>query len=161
MGEFLDDLNKAVESGEFNSDAAKKINEIDKLANSKTLAQSLEDLDKRLEANGVKDVSAEEVATLNSQYEKQMEKFKEDDMINAQTTTLIEIQNMVKLTISDMFDFIDGLETSKFGDKIKEAGNKYSNEFAKENEAYITLAKQLEEIKTEYASFYEKYLESL
>jgi len=159
MSDFLDKLKKAVDEEEFNSDAAKKIIEINDLADTKTVAGSSEELDKRLEAAGVKNVSAEEAVALNSQYEKEMEKIKENDAINGQIATLIEIEDMVKLSINDMFDFISELEDT-LADKLKEARSKHTDEFAKENQAYITLSQQIELSTGKFAEFYQAYLKN-
>lgn len=162
MSEFLDNLKKAADDGEFNSEAAKKIVEINKLANTKIskgtqeeLEKIKEGLEKRLEDSDETKMSAavteEEALELNSEYEKKMEKIKETDTINAQIATLIEIEDMVKLSISDMFEFIETLN-EKFKDKLDEARSKYSNDFAKENEEYIELARNIETIKMKYST---------
>lgn len=152
MSEFLNKLKNAVETEDFNSEAAQRINKIDELADKKTAASSQEELDKRLEVAGVRNVSAEEAAAISSQYEEKMAKIKEDDAVNAQTATLIEIDDVIQLSIGDMFEFIEGLET-KFSDKFKEAGGKFDDNFAKENEAYIRLYEQLVAMKARYAKF--------
>ena len=83
MSTFLENLKKSVETGEFNSEAAKKIIEIDKLAEEKIKSltktgQSIEDsdlaksVDDRIKEAGVKIISEEEALELNSQYEKKM-----------------------------------------------------------------------------------------
>lgn len=155
MSEFLENLKNAADKGEFNSDAARKILEINELAEQKAgsikTKEDFENLKEKMEK--VADNSAvteEEALELNSQYEKQMLKIKEADMVNAQIATLVEIEDMVKLSISDMFEFINTLN-DKFKDKLDEARTKYSNEFAKENKEIIELARNIETIEMKYS----------
>ena len=139
MENFLQNLKNAVDKGEFNSDAAKKINEIDKLADEKikTAENSIEE---RLEKAGVKTVTEEEAAALNSNYEKKMEEIKKQDMVNKQLATLIEIEEMTKSTISDMMSYIDELE------------DKFAKEFDGEDPMYGELNQKIEQIKLKYNS---------
>lgn len=114
MSDFLKNLQNAVEEGKFNSEAAKKITEIGSLADEKLKSSSIEDIEKiiknRLAEAGVISVSEEEVVKANIEYEKLTEIMKKRDMINKQLATLIDIEDMVKLSIDDMFDFISNIE---------------------------------------------------
>lgn len=155
MSEFLENLKNAADNGEFNSEAAKKIKEINDLAENKAgsikTKEDFENLKEKIEK--VSDNSAvteEEALELNSQYEKQMEKIKEHDMINAQIATLVEIEDMVKLSISDMFEFIQTLNEN-FKEKLEEANSKYSSEFASENQPIIELAEKINTIENKYS----------
>ncbi len=136
---FLDNLKKAVNTGEFNSEAAKKIMEIDKLADTKTPAEAEKSLNKRLEDVGVKVLSEEDVE-LNSQYEKKMEEIKKQDAVNAQIATLIEIEDMVRLSIGDMLAHIQELE------------DKFDKEFLAEDPMYADLSQKIEQIKLKYST---------
>lgn len=146
MSEFLENLKKSVETGEFNSEAAKKIIEIDKLAEEKIKSltksgQNIEDSDltKAVEdrvKDNVKTVSEEEALELNSQYEKKMEEIKKVDAANQQLATIIDIEDMVKLSIGDMMTFVAELESK----------------FDKTEPIYKDLLAKLEEIKTKYNS---------
>lgn len=86
MSNFLDNLKKAVENGEFNSEAAKKINEINELADKKSIEQLPHDLEdtlkNRVDEGGVKKVEEEEISELNTEYVKKMEYFKKEDERN-------------------------------------------------------------------------------
>jgi len=144
MSDFLENLKNAADSGEFNSEAAKKIKEINELAETKAgsikTKEDFETLKEKIEK--VSDNSAvteEEALELNSQYEKQMEKIKETDVVNAQIATLIEIEDMVKLSISDMFEFTDTLN-DKFKDKLD-----------KKEEPYIELSRKIKTIENKYS----------
>lgn len=135
---FLDNLKNAVDNGEFNSEAAKRIKDIDKLANEKKDAEKL--VEKRLEEAGVKTVTEEEVVAINAEYEKQMELAKTKDIAAAQLANLIEIEDMVKASISDMLSYVDELE------------DKFHNEFADENPLFGELSQKIEQIQSKYNS---------
>jgi hypothetical protein len=120
MGEFLENLKKSVESGDFNSEAAKKIIEIDKLATEKKgSTPALNAIFDKMDSTPRKpEPSEEEVLELNSAYEKKMEEIKKQDAVNAQLATLIEIEDMVKLSVIDMLSFTKELE-EKFGKEFE------------------------------------------
>lgn len=152
MSEFLDNLKKAADNGEFNSEAAKKILEVHDLAEKKLqgkdVVEELENikssLEKRqeeaVESEEVKPVSEEKVAEAYTEYEKKMAQFKKLDMVNAQLATLTEIEDMVKLSIEDMFGFVDELEA------------KFVKEIETEDPMFGELFLKLESIKSKYKS---------
>lgn len=144
---FLKNLKNAVDTGEFNSEAAKKIIEIDKLADEKftetrdgTKYVNTENLDKLVDEAGVKTVTEEEAAALNSDYEKKMIEIKKQDAVNKQLATLIEVEDMVKMSIDDMLSFIDELE------------NGFEKEFESEDPMFGELYQKIEQIKSKYNS---------
>jgi hypothetical protein len=132
MSKFLEDLKNAADGGEFNSEAAKKIIEVSEAAENK--AKNMEpSLKKRMEDTPVEPVSEDEVSELNSEYETEI---KEVDAANNQLAMLVEIEDMVKLTLGDMLGHIESLEENlkdKLNDtpyqelnlKIKEIKSKY------------------------------------
>lgn len=144
MSDFLENLKKAADNGEFNSEAAKKILDVNKLADHKLKEldtdQLKDSLQKRMEESLVPEtkVSEEEMLELNSQYEKKMEQIKLTDTTNMQFATLIEIEDMVKASIDDMFEFVDELEA------------KFEKEFESENSLFSDLHLKIEEIKSKY-----------
>lgn len=146
MSDFLENLKKAADNGEFNSDAAKKILEVNELANQKSSEldtdQLKESLQKRMEESPVPEtkVTEEEMLELNSEYEKKMEQIKVTDTANAQLAILIEIEDMVKASIGDMFEFTDELEA------------KFEKEFEAENPFFGDLHLKIEELKSKYKS---------
>jgi len=148
--DFLDKLKKAVDTGEFNSEAAKKIIEIDDLANEKmrglvsnnvngTIESSniTKSIDERLENAGIKTVTEEEAAIINSDFDKKMLEIKENDLALQQIKTLIEIDDMIILSISDMHEFIQTIEDS----------------FDKTKSVNVELFKEIERVKIKYNSF--------
>jgi hypothetical protein len=137
MGKFLEDLKKAVDDSEFNSEAAKKIIEIDKLADEKA-DNAGELIEKRLSDTGVKTVTEEEAIVLNSEYEKKMEEIKKQDVVNNQLVKLLEIEDMIKLSVLDMTYFIDNLE------------NKFKMEFETKDPMFSELSEKIEQIKSKY-----------
>jgi hypothetical protein len=145
---FLDNLKKAVDSGEFNSDAAKKILEVNRLADDKVKdlvrvdeeTVTSKSVDKRLEEAGIKTISKDDAIELNSQYEKKMAELEKKQFNNDRMLVLIDIENMVKLSVEDMMGFIK--ETENF------LGEKYDIEDPMFNE----LKTKINEIKTKYSS---------
>lgn len=140
---FLENLKKSVEEGDFNSEAAKKINEIDKLADIiAPTGGAAANLDKRIKDSGgfAESVTEEEAAALNSDYEKKMADIRKQDTVNAQLATLIEIEDMVKASIDDMLAFIDELDEN------------FSAEFEAEDPMFGDLAQKIEQINSKYNS---------
>ena len=149
---FLDNLKKAVETGDFNSEAAKKIIEVSELSETKTGTRALDfAFDAANSSGAIKTVSEEEAAELSVEYEKKMLEIKEKDAENKriadlidaaekQTATLIEIENMVQLSINDMMGFIVELETN------------FSKEIQGNNPIFTDLTQQIVKIKSKYGS---------
>jgi len=147
MSDFLENLKKAADEGEFNSEAAKKILEINELADKKIgeatpadLERIQESLEKRQGEELVAPVSEEKVLEVNTEYEKKMAQLKKLDAVNAQLAILIEIEDMVKLSIEDMFGFTDELEA------------KFEKEFETEDPMFGDLSQKIEEIKSKFKS---------
>jgi len=152
MGTFLDDLKKSVDTGEFNSEAAKKIIEVNKLADEKAKENPFKLVIDRIEKTGFAEaVPEEDRIVLNSEYEKQMEEIKKQDeenkriadminVINTQISTLVEIEDMVKLSVQDMLSF------------VKELEDKFSKEIEAKDPMFTELNQKLEEIKLKYIS---------
>ncbi len=136
MGNFLENLKKDLENGEFNSEAAKRINDISKLADEKKDAELL--IEKRLKEAGVKTVTEEDVVKINSQYEEQLENAKRQDAVNKALATLIEIEDMVKASIDDMFSYVEELEHT------------FEKEFDSEDPMFGELYQKIEQIKSVY-----------
>jgi hypothetical protein len=148
MNPYLESLKKAVETGDFNSEAAKKIIQIDKNAdNAKGLSLTEEEkaelakrrLDGTLKENTV--VTEEEVLKLNSEYEKEMAKIKKEDTVNLQLATLTDIEDMVTASVNDMVSF------------IKELEDKFKKEFDENDPIFEKLKTKTLEIKLKYISF--------
>lgn len=135
---FLQNLKNAVETGEFNSDAAKKINAIDEAANSPK-GFTEKDYDKAKDLMKSEAVTAEEAAELNSAYELEMKKIQENDLVNKQVAMLIDIEYTVSLSIKDMKDHMDNLMETFEEDK--------------ENPNFAPLFEKIEEVKKKYSTF--------
>lgn len=143
MSEFLKNLKQAVDDGEFNSDAANKINEIGNAAekikftdNEEVEAKAKERIDK-IEPEVV---SEEEIEKIKSDYEMKMAEIEKQDIVNRQLATLIQIEDMVNLSILDMFGFVDELDVV-FEKELKE------------DSAYSDLANKVNKIKTKFEEF--------
>ena len=147
MNPFLENLKSSVETGDFNSEAAKKIIEIDKNANnakglSLTEEEKNELAKKRLGTvlEGAV-VTEEEVLKLNSEYDKKMEEIKKQDAVNLQLATLNDIEDMMKASVVDMFSF------------IKELEDKFAKEFKDGDSIFAELYTKIQEIKIKYVFF--------
>ena len=156
---FLDNLKKAVETGEFNSEAAKKIIEINKLADIKLNqaaststdpTKALENsLDERLNKAGVKTVTAEEAQELNSQYEQRMEAIRLQDTINQQVATLIDIEDMVKASIDDMFSYVTEIE-DVFSKEFAEIRTCVDGNYPEKLKPYLMMFDKVNQVRTVY-----------
>ena len=142
MNNFLNDLKNAVDKGEFNSEAVKKINEIDKLAteNFSSADEAKNAVDKRLEQAGVKTFTDEELGEIDSSAEKKMLDIEMTNIANKQLAMLIEIEDLVKASIEDMLLSVEEIE------------EKFSEELEKENPAFADLSLKIEDIKNKYIS---------
>jgi hypothetical protein len=142
--DFLEKLKKAVDTGEFNSEAAKKIIEIDELANEKMKGTSgiVQDsnieksINDRLDKAGVKTVTEEEAAIINSEPNKKMLEIKEKDLALQQIKTLKEIDELVMLSVYDMREFIQTVVET----------------FDNTKPANVELFSEIERVKTRYGS---------
>jgi len=154
---FLDNLKNAVDNGDFNSEAARKLIEIGNLADTKFIPKTNEELTEKL--NTVKEklvvdnavtVTEEEAAAINAEYEAYMEDVKKRDAVNVQLATLVEIEDMVKLSVVDMLTFIDELE-EKFPDELGNEEPAIPNSIP--NPMFVELIKKIEEVKTKYSIY--------
>ena len=125
--DFLNNLKNAVETGNFNSEAAKKINEIVKHVETeiekKSVTELEEALDKRLEESGVKTISEEELGEIKTvdmtEYEEKMKAFKEQDKVNSEIALLHNFNN----------DLMNRL--TELGNTIALLGKKYEGQTKK------------------------------
>jgi hypothetical protein len=138
MGSFLDNLKKDLDTGEFNSEAAKKIIEIDKLAETKTAAESEEALNKRLEVVGVKVLKEEDVETLNSEYEEKMAKIKKTDDAYKQLADLADKEEQIMTAITDMITLANELK------------DEFAAEFEAKDPAFSDLLAKINHINMKY-----------
>jgi phosphomannomutase len=145
---FLENLKNAVDEGEFNSDAAKKINEIgtlseEKFSQTSGSTQQLQSMvNKRLEGAEYKTVSPEEAKKANDAYNKRMNEIVKNDNINSKLALLIDFDNAVIMSINEMFQYLESVEEELSEDiksedrsvslqslveKIDDIKNKYNN----------------------------------
>lgn len=135
---FLDELKKAVDEGNFNSEAAKKINKIDDLANKKQKKSSNKDLmdsiNEKIDKSGTKTVNDDEISEINSNYQKIMEQRSKEEKIFAIIATLDNIDNEIQNKIKDLHKLIveqkdkfneNDKGYDKLQNKIEELNNKY------------------------------------
>ena len=115
MSKFLNDLNDAVDKGVFNSDAAKKINEISDLADkkSKNLKETSQSIEERtLKAGKKGPMSKKEMDETKTEYENKMTLLKHQDKISSEMVSLIEFDTLVSENINDIFSQIENIEDS-------------------------------------------------
>jgi hypothetical protein len=112
--EFLSELKKSVEVGNFNSDAAKKINEIANLADSKSKNIKKEDiiLDDNNDLVGVE---------TTPEFKSNLNYYKVEDFILKQISFIKNIDNEIKLSIDVMFEYIETIKEEI--EKNKETGD--------------------------------------
>jgi hypothetical protein len=123
---FLEELKKAVEEGNFNSEAAKKINDIDKLAESMLASGSLKnkDLNNNIDPNVKFEETEEAIAKLKE--------IKLQDEINAEIANISNMEDDLLLH----FDY------------IKESLESIESKYDKENPLYNDLFVKIDELKS-------------
>lgn len=140
--DFLENLKKAVDDGEFNSEAANKVNSIDKLADVVGATGGAgANIEKRINESGMKTVSEEKAVEANSEYETKMAAFKLQDLVNNQIAMLIDIDDMIAASIEDLF---------LLSSEIK---NKFKKEFDDEVPVYGELSLKIDEIEKKYSTY--------
>ncbi len=152
MSDFLKNLKNAVENGEFNSEAAKKIIDIDKQADENNVVYDKssdmmvsDKLNKMVESAGIKHAaSEEEVEIINGEYDKQISKIKKQDAINQALANLINIEELVAADIDDMFSFVNQIDVV------------FGKEFTENDSMCDDLRKKVEEVKSKYSSIINK-----
>lgn len=147
MNDFLSGLKDALDNGEFNSDAAKNINEISELTEKKIETMSINELIQKLDKDKGAPVSREFAEQKNVEFEEAMKKQKEQDAVLAKISRVYDLEeqaNIMLLEISelvaernkhiaDLLKYIDSLtellETggSDFKDSIDEIKKKYDS----------------------------------
>ena len=142
MSDFLKSLKKDLEDGEFNSEAAKRINEINELANKKTKAAANvdeleESVQRRLEEAGIKEVSEDMVKEQTTEYEEKMTLFKQRDQINCRVVLLSDYKDSILSSITDLL-----YRTVEYELEVKEVSKK--GEF----EEGLLLTEMIKEVRT-------------
>ena len=122
---FLEELKKAVEEGNFNSEAAKKINDIDKLAESMLASGSLKgkDLNNNIDPNAKFEETEEAIAKLKE--------LKVQDEINGEIANISNMEDDLLLH----FDY------------IKESLESIEGKYDRENPLYNDLFVKIDELK--------------
>jgi hypothetical protein len=134
---FLENLKKSVETGEFNSEAAKKINEIDKLADEKV--ENAEQLvQKRLDEAGIKTAKEEDIEVLNSEYEERMKKIERTDGANVYLAELINKEERIVAEIHEMIELANN------------AKEEFAVEFEAKDPAFMDLLAKVNHVNMEF-----------
>jgi len=136
--DFLKNLKDSLDKGEFNSDAAKKINEIDSKADemmkSKSIGVINKSVEDKIKSTGIKNIGKDQLEELNSQYEKQMNERAKEEIILATIATFENIEFEIDSKINDLIGLINDVNRDYDNDdekcvelfkKIKELQDKY------------------------------------
>lgn len=136
--DFLKNLKDSLDNGEFNSDVAKKFNEIEAKANeilkSKTSEEIGNSINEKIDSKNIKRVSEEQMEELNSQYEQQMKERAKEERIFAIIATLNNIENEIDNNLMDMKKLI----------------NDSDHEYNQEDEKCVDLFKKIKELQNKY-----------
>jgi len=136
LSPFLENLKKSVDTGDFNSEAAKKIIEVDKVADNPSTRALWNAIEVANKEGAIKTVTEEEAAEIKADYEKKMQEIKEKDLALQQIATLRDIDETVMLSVYDMRDFIKTLDEN----------------FDKTKPVNVELFAEIERIKNKYSS---------
>lgn len=139
---FLTKLKNAVDSGEFNSEAANKIIKINMLADGVNTT-GLEDVIKnRTESNLInsKVLNDKDISEINLKYDEDMERIRKQDVVNNRLALIIDIEESVKLSIIDMLQFVD------------EVDEMYKKEFEIEDPIFGDISMKIESIRSKYSN---------
>jgi len=136
LSPFLENLKKSVDTGDFNSEAAKKIIEVDKVADNPSTRALWNAIEVANKEGAIKTVTEEEAAEIKADYEKKMQEIKEKDLALQQIATLRDIDETVMLSVYDMRDFIKTLDEN----------------FDKTKPINVELFAEIEKIKNKYSS---------
>ncbi len=113
MSDFLENLKKSVDEGTFNSEAAKKINTVDELAEEKLEEKSTGEIDEALHervfAGGIRTVDEDEVAKLNSEYEEKMKERAKEEILLATVVSLIDEDEALEEKLDSLATYIEKL----------------------------------------------------
>lgn len=142
---FLENLKNAVDNGEFNSEAAKKINDIDKLADEKKGATPvLDKIRADIDSGEIKvaKASEEDVEILNSEYEEKMEKIKRVDGANAKLADLMDKEELVLTVIGEMIVLAN------------EVKKEYATEFETKDPEFMNLLEKVNHVNMEFNSIF-------
>ena len=142
MGSFLDNLKNAVEKGEFNSETAKKFNEVLNKAEEKSKL-SLDELENNIKnrtdsgsTEQKKTLSKEEIEKVNKEYKKKMQEIAEEEKRNAIIATLKHESDKIEDYIVELYSLIKNTELS----------------YNKNDEKNKYLFEEIENIKKKYKS---------
>jgi hypothetical protein len=128
MSDILKNLQDALDNGDFNSEAAKKIKEIDERADDfaemKTTEQMEESLiGKAVEEGGIKtgeDVDKEKVAELNSEYEKKMEERAKEEVVYATIAGLMNLDEELEEKLYGLGVYVRNLRAEYMGNPLND-----------------------------------------
>lgn len=121
MSDFLENLKNSVEKGEFNSEVANKINEINKRADEISKTKSTNELEEavkeRLNDADIKTLDNEQqkaVEDKNTEYEEKMSMFKRENEINSTVAEAINLSHSFKSAQTHLMELMSKLNETEF-----------------------------------------------
>lgn len=136
MSEFLENLKKAIENEEFNSNVAKKINDINELADDIIKEKTINEIDESVK-NRIKEkkkIDKDDIKKITSEYQNRMREMARDEKILAIITTLDNIdyeierkKDQLQLFLLDLIKVYnrDDDNNSMLFEKVDKLINKY------------------------------------
>lgn len=141
---FLTNLKKALDGEEVNMDSINKINEVLNksydVSSTNTQKEIVESFNSRVESGGKKVVDEKIALEGNKQYELEMEKIKNIDVLSNIVANTLQIESLVLETLNDLISHINQVRSF-----ISENESKYLG-----LEEYTTVVDLLERIENNY-----------
>jgi hypothetical protein len=102
---FLDKLKSALDDGNFNSDIATKLNEIVKVSEGKDYNEVSSKLEKiQAEQESFEDIGDETMGKSVKEHSDMIKKYAREDKINKEIALLIDMDEMVSVSINDLVE---------------------------------------------------------
>jgi len=120
--DFLKNLKDALDSGDFNSDAAKKIGEINKMADEININLSNDEISDKLNKFGVKNIDENDIK-MNEIFDETIKDIKKDDLFNKIIANLLNINKSIENIINnELIPYLKNIE-NEYNEEIKNNQN--------------------------------------
>lgn len=120
--DFLKNLKDALDFGDFNSDAAKKIGEINKMADEININLSNDEISDKLNKFGVKNIDENDIK-MNEIFDETIKDIKKDDLFNKIIANLLNINKSIENIINnELIPYLKNIE-NEYNEEIKNNQN--------------------------------------
>ena len=120
--DFLKNLKDALDSGDFNSDAAIKIGEINKMADEININLSNDEISDKLNKFGVKNIDENDIK-MNEIFDETIKDIKKDDLFNKIIANLLNINKSIENIINnELIPYLKNIE-NEYNEEIKNNQN--------------------------------------